>query len=214
MNRQILRTAAGIGSLSALALVMVACGGSSSSAPQQPANQAPSKPLISTGPTTAITKHQYIYNLTSIDFEGDAITFSMSPANTDATINGNTLTYRPSVATAQTVTLSVIATDSKGAASAAGTAAVNVLPEPGSGVQQPDVVQPDGPSLAIPGAFNYAASAVDPDGDTVTYALQGTPSAVDNTGAAVSGIGVTVNPTRFRASRRSRGFGADGQGRR
>lgn len=195
MNRQILRNTAGIGSLSALALVMVACGGSSSSAPQQPANQAPSKPLISTGPTTAITKHQYIYNLTSTDPEGDAITFSMSPANADSTINGNTLTYRPSVTTAQTVTLSVIATDSKGAASTAGTVAVNVLLNRAPVFSSPTSFSLTGSGAAIPSSFNYAASAVDPDGDTVTYALQGTPSAVDNTGASVSGIGVTVNGT-------------------
>ncbi|MBK8726912.1 MAG: hypothetical protein IPL96_12935 [Holophagaceae bacterium] len=173
MNRQTLRTAAGIGSISALALVMVACGGSSSSAPQQPANQAPSKPLISTGPTTAITKHEYIYNLTSTDPEGDAITFSLSPANTEATITGNTLKYRPNVATAQTVTLSVLATDSKGAASTPGTVAVNVLLNRAPVFSSPTSFSLTGSGAAIPPAFNYAASAVDPDGDTVTYSPAG-----------------------------------------
>ncbi|MBK8724617.1 MAG: hypothetical protein IPL96_00840 [Holophagaceae bacterium] len=195
MNRQTLRTTAGIGSISALALVMVACGGSSSSAPQQPANQAPSKPLISTGPTTAITKHEYIYNLTSTDPEGDAITFSLSPANTEATITGNTLKYRPNVPTAQTVTLSVLATDSKGAASTPGTVAVNVLLNRAPVFSSPTSFSLTGSGAAIPPAFNYAASAVDPDGDTVTYSQQGTATAVDNAGGAVAGITATVNAT-------------------
>ncbi|MBK8724747.1 MAG: immunoglobulin domain-containing protein [Holophagaceae bacterium] len=157
-------------------------------------NQAPSKPLISTGPTTAITKHEYIYNLTSTDPEGDAITFSLSPANADAAITGNTLKYRPSVATAQTVTLSVLATDSKGAASTPGTVAVNVLLNRAPVFSSPAVYGLAGTTLAIPAGFQYQATAVDPDGDSLTFALQGAPSAVDNLGAPVAGITVAVDP--------------------
>ena len=67
MTHKSLRNTVGIASLTALALTMVACGGSSSStpAPTTPTNNAPTTPQITSGPTSATTKHTYTYNLFS-----------------------------------------------------------------------------------------------------------------------------------------------------
>ena len=89
MTNHSFRNTVGLASLSALALAMVACGGSSSSSPAVVQNQAPSAPVI-VGPTTAITLHPAFYNLSAVDPEGDAITFVVS--GTGFTGAGNTAT--------------------------------------------------------------------------------------------------------------------------
>ncbi|MBL0311189.1 MAG: hypothetical protein IPP78_00460 [Holophagaceae bacterium] len=119
-----LRNALGISALTAFSLVMIGCGGSSSSAPTA-SNAAPGSVTIS-GANTAVTAHSSIYNLSAVDPEGDAITFSTTTAG--ATISGSVLTFTPTVvapASAPAI-ISVIATDSKGAASPAKTASVVV----------------------------------------------------------------------------------------
>ncbi|MBL0210889.1 MAG: hypothetical protein IPQ13_08280 [Holophagaceae bacterium] len=112
-----LRNALGISALTAFSLVMIGCGGSSSSAPAVATNASPSAPLITTGPTSAVTKHQYTYNLSSVDPEGDAITYSLSTANADVSITGSVLTYKPSApafgGAPVNVTLSVVAKDAQ-----------------------------------------------------------------------------------------------------
>jgi hypothetical protein len=50
-----------------------------------------------------------------------------------------------------------------------------------------------GATQAFPPTFQYASAASDPNGDAVTFALQGVPSAVDNTSAPVAGVAVVVN---------------------
>ena len=101
-----LRSALGISALTAFSLVMIGCGGSSSSAPVI-VNAAPGGVTIA-GPTAAVTQHSYIYNLSAVDPEGDAITFSTT--TTGATVSGSVLTYTPT-ATGAPATISVIATD-------------------------------------------------------------------------------------------------------
>ncbi|MBL0312452.1 MAG: hypothetical protein IPP78_06980 [Holophagaceae bacterium] len=86
-----LRNALGISALTAFSLVMIGCGGSSSSAPTA-SNAAPGSVTIS-GANTAVTAHSSIYNLSAVDPEGDAITFSTTTAG--ATISGSVLTFTP-----------------------------------------------------------------------------------------------------------------------
>ncbi|MBL0312456.1 MAG: hypothetical protein IPP78_07000 [Holophagaceae bacterium] len=112
MNQSSFRNALGISALTAFSLVMIGCGGSSSSAPTA-SNAAPGSVTIS-GANTAVTAHSSIYNLSAVDPEGDAITFSTTTAG--ATISGSVLTFTPTVvapASAPAI-ISVIATDSKG----------------------------------------------------------------------------------------------------
>ncbi|MFN8011519.1 MAG: immunoglobulin domain-containing protein [Holophagaceae bacterium] len=171
-----------------------AAGSATSASAVLTVNRPPSQPIL-TGPGSAITKHQVTYALASTDPDGDALTFAVNPANADASISGSTLTYRPSVGSAQTVTLSVVATDSRGAASPAGTAQVAVALNRAPVFTSGTTLAQTGPTAAFPAGFQYQATAPDPDGDAVTFALAGAPSAVDNTGTPVAGVAVAVNPS-------------------
>src|SRR5512141_2156326 len=191
MNQSSLRNALGISALTAFSLVMIGCGGSSSSAPVAATNASPSAPLITTGPTSAVTKHQYTYNLSSVDPEGDAITYSLAVANPDASITGSVLTFKPTTpafgAAPINTTLSVVAKDSHNNTSATGTVTVNVIANRAPVFSSGNSIQSIGNGAAVPSTFTYAASAVDPDTDTVTYAVKtGSASIVDNTGATVA----------------------------
>ncbi|MBL0210886.1 MAG: hypothetical protein IPQ13_08265 [Holophagaceae bacterium] len=191
MNQTSLRNALGISALTAFSLVMIGCGGSSSSAPAVATNASPSAPLITTGPTSAVTKHQYTYNLSSVDPEGDAITYSLSTANADVSITGSVLTYKPSApafgGAPVNVTLSVVAKDTHNNTSPSGSVTVNVIPNRAPVFSSGNSIQTIGNGAAVPGTFTYAASAVDPDTDTVTYAVKaGSVSIVDNAGSPVA----------------------------
>jgi hypothetical protein len=179
----------GLASLSALALVMVACGGSSSSTPAAATNQAPSTPVI-VGPTTAITLHPAFYNLSATDPEGDAITFTVT--GTGFTGLGNSAILN--AAAAGTSTITVVAKDSKGAASSAQTLAVQVAAN-----RAPQFLsQANGQFTGVSNAIswtNFQVTAQDPDTDDVAYSITGTPTFVDNVGTAVTGGAVTIAPT-------------------
>ncbi len=172
MTNTSFRNSLGLASLSALALVMVACGGSSSSSsPATPTNAAPSTPVI-VGPTTAITLHPAFYNLSAVDPEGDAITFVVT--GTGFTGAGNSATLNATAATP--TTLNVVAKDSKGASSAAATLTVQVAANrPPKFISQP-TGQIFGSGSAIAQTSAYKASATDDDGDDVVYSISGTPS--------------------------------------
>lgn len=188
MTNKTLRNSMGLASLSALALVMVACGGSSSSStPATPTNGAPSAPVI-VGPTTAITLHPAFYNLSATDPEGDAITYLVN----GTAIAGNTYTLNASAAGA--TTFSVVARDSKGASSSASTLTVQVAANRAPQFISTATAQLTGSSNTI--AWNtFSVAAQDPDTDDVAYSVTGTPTFVDNTGAAVTGCTITVNNT-------------------
>ena len=188
-----LRYALGISALTAFSLVMVGCGGSSSSAPNTttPTNGSPTAPLITTGPTSAVTKHQYTYNLVSTDPEGDPITYSLAVANADATITGSVLTYKPTApafgAPDANVMLSVVAKDNHSNTSPIGTITINVKANRAPVFASGTSIQAIGSGPAVPSTFTYAAAAVDPDSDSVTYAVKtGSVSILDNTGATVA----------------------------
>lgn len=194
MTHKSLRNTVGIASLTALALTMVACGGSSSSTPAAttPTNNAPTTPQITSGPTAATTKHTYTYNLFSTDADGDAITFSVV-SGADATISGSVLTFKPT--TAGSATLTVKATDSKGAASAANgsiTIAVQADQSPQFVTQANQVILNPTSASQVPSSSTLSVVAVDQDGDVVSYALSGTNNAVDNLGNVVSGASAAI----------------------
>lgn len=86
-------------------------------------NQAPSMPTI-LGPTTLMVGQTGTYSLSSTDPDGDSITYLQSPAVNGVSISGSTLTFTPSAS--GSVTLSVIARDSRGVDSPAGTLSVTV----------------------------------------------------------------------------------------
>ncbi|MBL0210278.1 MAG: immunoglobulin domain-containing protein [Holophagaceae bacterium] len=154
-------------------------------------NQAPSTPLITTGPTSAVTKHQYTYNLSSVDPEGDPITYSLAVANADASITGNVLTYRPSTPSFGgapiNTTLSVVAKDSHNNTSPTGTITVNVIANRAPVFTSGNTLQVTGDVATAPSTFRYTATATDPDTDTVTFAVRaGSVSIKDNVGSYVA----------------------------
>lgn len=158
-------------------------------------NQPPTQPVISGGTSSAIGKHAYTYALSATDPEGDAFTYAQVPANPDVVINGSTLEFRPSPSSPASVTFNVVATDLKGAASPAGTRTVSVAPNRAPVFTSGASVTLSGATQAFPAAFQYAAQASDPDGDGVAFSLAGPPTAVDDSGAAVAGVSVNVQPS-------------------
>ncbi len=190
MTNNSFRNSMGLASLSALALVMVACGGSSSSStPATPTNAAPSAPVI-VGPTTAITLHPAFYALSAVDPEGDAITFTVT--GTGFTGSGNSATLNASTAGAATIT--VVAKDSKNASSAASNLTVQVAANRAPQFISQANGQLTGTSNTIAWT-NFQVTAQDPDTDDVAYSITGTPTFVDNAAAAVTGATVTINAT-------------------
>lgn len=192
MTHKTLRNVLGLTSISALALAMVGCGGSSSSSPQTASNQAPTNVQI-VGPTNMITKHPYTFQLSATDPEGDAIIFNVNGTDLPAGQTAYTLTPQAVVDPAATV-LTVIAKDSKGAAAAAKTHASVVIANrvPQFISQASAVLNGVGNTISW---TNFQVVAQDPDTDDVKYTVSGTPSFVDNTGAAVTGCTVAINPT-------------------
>jgi len=75
MTHKTLRNVVGLTSISALALALVGCGGSSSSTPAAATNLPPTNVQIQ-GPVNLITAHPYTFNLSATDPEGDAIIFN------------------------------------------------------------------------------------------------------------------------------------------
>lgn len=190
MTNKTLRNSMGLASLSALALVMVACGGSSSSStPATPTNQAPSTPVI-VGPTSAITYHPAFYALSAVDPEGDAITFTVT--GTGFTGSGNSATLTATAAGPAIIT--VVAKDSKNASSAAANLTVQVAANRAPQFISQANGQLTGTSNTI-NWTNFQVTAQDPDTDDVAYSVTGTPTFVDNTGAAVTGAAVAINAT-------------------
>lgn len=190
MTNNSFRNTMGLASLSALALVMVACGGSSSSStPATPTNAAPSAPVI-VGPTTAITLHPAFYALSAVDPEGDPITFTVT--GTGFTGSGNSATLNATAAGAATIT--VVAKDSKNASSAASNLTVQVAANRAPQFISQPTGQLTGTSNTIAWT-NFQVTAQDPDTDDVAYSITGTPTFVDNTAAAVTGATVAINAT-------------------
>lgn len=184
MTNRSFRNTMGLASLSALALVMVACGGSSSSStPAAPVNQAPSAPVI-VGPTNAITKHPAFYQLSSTDPEGSAVTFTVT--GTGFTGSGNAATLNASAA--GPAVLTVVAKDSANATSAASSLTVQVAANRPPQFISPNTGQLTGSSSSTI-SMPFQVSAQDPDTDDVKY----TYTVVGYTN--VTGGAVTINDT-------------------
>jgi subtilisin-like proprotein convertase family protein len=118
------------------------------------------------GANTAVTAHSSLYNLSAVDPENDAITFSATTTNGTATVTGTVLTFTPSgVAPASAPTIiTVVATDSYGAASAAKTIAIVVTPN-----QAPHFTSAPPASGTVGTAMSYSPICdADPEGDTIT----------------------------------------------
>ncbi len=139
-------------------------------------NTAPST-LIIAGSSSAVTEHASIYSLSAIDAEGDAFTFSTTTAS--ATISGTVLTFLPHVASPSSApaVISVIATDSKGAASPAKTLSVVVTPN-----QAPHFSSTPPASGLVGSGLTYSPTTdLDPEGDTISITKTAGPGAFNGT---------------------------------
>ncbi|MDE3245681.1 MAG: hypothetical protein KGN80_06300, partial [Acidobacteriota bacterium] len=194
-----LRYALGISALTALSLAMVGCGGSSSSAPAAATNQSPSAPGI-TATGLQITGHPMTFNLSAVDPEGDQITFTVSGAATASvgpTSGSGSFTFTPAVQStpsSQSLSLSVIAKDSKGASSAA--TPFNWTEAPNHGPQffsldTPPVFAGGSPTIAV----SYTVVSQDQDTDDVRYDALTVVSMTDNNGNAYTGAAPSINTT-------------------
>ncbi len=122
MTPKMLRNA-GLTSITALSLALVACGGSSSSAPPAPVNQAPINLSIA-GSDAIVAGHVKDYALNATDPEGKTITYTVVASNGTVAVTNN-VAKLTAPATAGTVILTMTAKDADGAIATA-TKAVTV----------------------------------------------------------------------------------------
>lgn len=162
----LLRSRLGMTLGTGVAIFLAACGGGGSTPPVAPSNKPPSTPVI-TGPSTTIQKHPSVFALSASDPESDPITFTSTTSG--VVITGATLTYAAPDAGPQT--LSVIAQDSKGAASAVGLLNVQVTANGAPVFTSPASVQFTNAGSGNPPTYTYQPAATDPQGDEVVFSL-------------------------------------------
>jgi len=152
-----------------------------------PANQAPSTPII-VGPSTGITLHPATYNFSSVDPEGDAITFLVN----GAAISGNTYQFNPTAAGTQVISVQARDNKTPPATSATATLSVNVAANHAPQFTSPSSAQITAASPSF--TWNtFQVAALDADTDEVVYSLVGTPVITDNTGVGLNGT-LTFDP--------------------
>ncbi len=173
---------AGVASITALALALVACGGSSSSTtPPAPIDLAPTTPVFS-GPAAGVTDHQYIVNVSSSDPEGKPVTFSATATGGTVTVAGNVLTVKPTAA--GTLTLNVTANDGAKTTVATWGMPVTANADP--------VLPKAATTLAFGGRESIALAGRDADNDVVTYTILGGADTTF-TGASLNGNALELN---------------------
>lgn len=161
MSHRTLRNA-GAASITALALALVACGGSSStSTPVTPANNAPTVVGVSGTYSSMVTKHTYQYTISATDKDGDTLTYTVAPTGGAATIAGNVVTIVPTAAGTLPV-YTVTVSDGKGGTATQALPATPVTAD----------IEPADQNLGnqqVGTKVNYTLLAVDGDGDNYVY---------------------------------------------
>lgn len=194
MAKKSLRNTVGIASLTALALTMVACGGSSSSTPAVATNVAPTAPII-VGSTSGITLHPATYNLSATDAEGEQITFLVTGATTQTvgpTSGSGSFTWTPSATQTGDVTITAVAQDAGTTRnSSPSNLVVHVQANRPAQFLSQATSEKHGANAINWTTFQVAAQ--DPDGDDVRYTVPATGDASwagafkDNNGNTTTG---------------------------
>lgn len=169
MTPRMLRNA-GLTSITALSLALVACGGSSTSTPPVPpvVNQAPINAAI-TGSDSMATGHVKDFALNATDPEGKAITYTVTASAGTVAVTGNVAKLTAPAAPG-TVVLTMTAKDADGAtATAVKTVTVNANQAPIFNNNLPNNGTAQVTAVAT-STVTINLNATDNDGDTVTVA--------------------------------------------
>lgn len=162
-----------------------------------PVNHAPSQPVVSmTGQT--ITSHPLTFHLSSVDQDGDPITFVVSGSTSTSvgpTSGSGSFTFTPpQEGFPETLSISVVAQDSKGASSTPASFSWTETPNRPASFTSSSSVQRTSNTASFTWS-TFQVAAIDPDGDDVRYSINGTPVFRDNAGFDVAGCTLSINPT-------------------
>ncbi len=125
-----------------------------------------SAPTFTSEPETLTSRGQtWNYSATALDPENDPVTFSLEQAPTGLSLNGSDLSWTPSEAGTELVTL--IATDDRGAATRQ-TFAIQVQYQ---GNTAPSITTSPGLTAQAGLPYSYDADVVDPDGFPIYFSL-------------------------------------------
>lgn len=131
-------------------------------------------PEITSEPGTSIeASYSYEYPVAATDTDGDALTFALLQAPSDMTISDSGLVrWSPSIADVGEHPVTVDVTD--GYARASQTFAVTVV-EPTVANELPSITSQPASEAIKDVQYGYQVTAIDPDGDVLTYALTSAP---------------------------------------
>ncbi|SFK25795.1 putative Ig domain-containing protein [Lysobacter sp. cf310] len=135
-------------------------------------NRAPT--IVSTAVTAATVDQVYRYDVRATDPEGQRIRYSLegAPAGMQIDARTGTVLWQPSTAPATPVAVKVVATDERNAR-AEQAYAIKVYATPN---RAPSITSTPGLSMTLGQAYEYAAAAVDPDGDPLSYVWNRLPA--------------------------------------
>ena len=152
----------------------VAVGASQPPQPPVPGNRSPaftSQPQIQ-----AIVGQTYAYDITAVDPDGDALSFTLDTYPDGATLTGQRLEWTPAQTGLYDFALTV--RDIHGAGQqqtwGVGVGASGQTPVPGN--RQPVITSTPVNGASVGAAYTYQVTATDPDGDALTYSLIQTPA--------------------------------------
>lgn len=182
--------------LPSLALVLACGGGGGGPADPGGGTNNPPTNLSISGPGSGISKHPLNYLLSASDPEGDTFTFSSTTPGAVIPGGGVNLTWTPPQS--GSLPLSVVATDSRGKASAPKEITVAIAPNASPTFTSPATAQFTNAASGNPPTYTYQPTATDADGDTVVFVL--VPASVEEaldppggTGAFVPGSDALVS---------------------
>jgi MYXO-CTERM domain-containing protein len=142
------------------------CDSQSTTVTITPVNDAPS--ITSTAPTTATEDTPYTYTATATDPEGDTLTFAVGAADTcGGTVTGSDYSFTPAGPTPPADC--VVAIDACDTSSECDTQSTTVTI---TAVNDAPSITSTAPTTATEDtAYTYSATATDPEGDTLTWAV-------------------------------------------
>jgi len=146
-----------------------------------PTNQTPI--ITSTPITTATVGAAYSYNVTATDPDGNTLTFSLTINPIGMTINSTTGLINWTPATSGNYNVTVEVSDNGSPVKSITQSFTIQVGQPGPANQPPTITSTAITTATVGQAYSYDVVATDPDGDTLTYFLVGSP------------VGMTINST-------------------
>ena len=175
--------------------------------PPTPTNQPPTLTAIS---DKIIEEGQTVsFALSATDPDGDSLTYAISGSPTGATLSGDTFSWTPASGQAGSYAFFFSASDGNGGSDSKSVTVTVTAPTPSTPSNQPPTLTAIGDKSIEEGQIvSVVLSASDPDGDTVTYTVSGSPA-----GSTLTGNSFTWVPSSGQTGSYTPSFTAsDGKG--